>query len=52
MLVLGLCAEHHQHDDTDPLGRIGVHPYKARFEARYGTQLQLLAEAKQKLGLA
>lgn len=52
MLVIPLCSEHHQHDDSDPLGRIGVHPHKARFEAAYGTQLELLAEAKSKLGLA
>lgn len=43
-LVLPLCAQHHQHDDTDQAGRIGVHPYKARFEARYGRQADLLAE--------
>ena len=44
MRVLPLCGPHHQHDDTDPLGRIGVHPYKARFEAQYGRQEQLLIE--------
>ena len=42
-LVLPLCAPHHQHDDTDPAGRIGVHPWKKRFETKYGTQLELLA---------
>lgn len=42
LLVLALCAPHHQHDDTDPAGRIGVHPFKARFEARYGTQEELM----------
>lgn len=42
--VLPLCGQHHQHDDTDPLRRIGVHPYKARFEAKYGKQSDLLAE--------
>lgn len=41
-LVLPLCAQHHQHDDTDPAGRVGVHPYKARFERRYGTQDELM----------
>lgn len=41
-LVLALCAQHHQHDDTDPAGRIGVHPNKARFEARYGSQAELM----------
>jgi len=42
--VLPLCAQHHQHDDTDPAQRIGVHPYKARFEAKYGSQYDLLEE--------
>lgn len=51
LLVLPLCAEHHQHDDSDPRGRVGVHPFKAKFEARYGSQIELLAEAKQKLGI-
>jgi hypothetical protein len=51
MLVLPLCGPHHQQDDTDPLGRISVHGNKARFEARYGAQLELLAEAKERLGL-
>lgn len=43
MLVLPLCGPHHQQDDTDPRGRIAVHPNKARFEARYGTQAELMA---------
>ena len=43
-LVLPLCAGHHQ-DGTGPnTTLIAVHPYKARFEARYGTQRELLAE--------
>jgi hypothetical protein len=41
-LVLPLCAPHHQRDDTDPLHRVAVHPDKARFEARYGTQEELM----------
>jgi hypothetical protein len=41
-LVLPLCAPHHQQDDTDPLQRIAVHPNKARFEARYGSQAELM----------
>lgn len=48
--VLALCGPHHQHDDTDPLGRIGVHPYKARFEEKYGTQRSLLALTMERLG--
>ncbi len=48
-LTIGLCAPHHQQDDGDPMGRISVHGSKARFEARYGTQYELLAEAKARL---
>ncbi|MES3022715.1 MAG: Ref family recombination enhancement nuclease [Pseudomonadota bacterium] len=44
LLVLPLCAPHHQRDDTDPLHRISVHGDKARFEKRYGQQLALVAE--------
>lgn len=49
--VLALCAEHHQQNDMDPLKRIAVHPYKARFERKYGSQYELLAEAKALLGV-
>jgi hypothetical protein len=38
-LVLPLCGSHHQ-DDGDA---IAVHPHKARFEAKYGTQMELKA---------
>jgi hypothetical protein len=48
--VLPLCGPHHQHDDTDPAGRIGVHPYKARFEKQYGTQQELLGLCLEWLG--
>nr|WP_254045821.1 Ref family recombination enhancement nuclease [Paenalcaligenes hominis] len=40
-LVLALCAGHHQ-DGTGAPGLIAVHPWKGRFEARYGNQLCLL----------
>lgn len=50
-LVLPLCAGHHQ-DGTGPNpGLIAVHPYKARFEARYGMQIDLLAECMGMLGI-
>ena len=39
--VLPLCAGHHQ-DGTGIPGLIAVHPWKARFEAAYGRQLDLL----------
>ena len=47
--VLPLCAPHHQHDDTDPMGRIGIHPWKKRFENMYGTSEQLLIEIKRRI---
>ncbi len=47
--VLPLCAGHHQ-DGTGPdKSLIAVHPYKARFEARYGPQMDLLDEAMELL---
>lgn len=49
--VIGLCGPHHQQDDTDPMGRIAVHPNKARFERKYGSQYDLLASAMEQLGL-
>jgi hypothetical protein len=36
--VLPLCGPHHQDDGT----AIAVHPWKARFESRYGRQEELL----------
>lgn len=42
-LVLGLCAGHHQKGTGNDKKLVAVHPDKARFEARYGTQRELLA---------
>jgi hypothetical protein len=50
MLVLPLCAGHHQDGTGTDTSLIAVHPYKARFEARYGTQIELLAECMAKIG--
>jgi hypothetical protein len=44
LLVLPLCAGHHQDGTGTNPTLIAVHPYKARFEARYGAQRALLAE--------
>lgn len=44
LLVLPLCAGHHQDGTGTNPSHIAVHPYKARFEARYGAQRELLAE--------
>jgi hypothetical protein len=41
MFVLPLCAEHHQTGGEDAPA---IHPWKTRFQARYGTQAQLSAE--------
>ena len=41
--VLPLCAGHHQ-DGTGYAGLIAVHPWKKRFEQRYGGQYALLDE--------
>ena len=43
-LVLPLCAGHHQAGTGANPTLIAVHPDKARFEARYGAQRELLAE--------
>lgn len=45
--VLPLCGPHHQDSGID--GVIAVHPYKARFEAKYGTQAELHRGAVRKL---
>lgn len=47
MLVLPLCGPHHQDDGS---GAIAVHPWKAQFEARYGQQLELVAECMKMIG--
>lgn len=50
-LVLPLCAGHHQ-DGTGAPGLIAVHPYKARFEQRYGNQHSLMVDcALQLIGM-
>lgn len=50
-LVLPLCAGHHQDGTGTNPTLIAVHPYKARFEARYGKQMDLLAECMGMLGI-
>lgn len=49
LLVLPLCAPHHQQDDSDPFGRMSLHGHKKPFQARYGTERELLAECIEKL---
>lgn len=43
-LVLPLCGPHHQGDGTQDI--VSVHPWKARFEERFGSQLDLLEQCK------
>jgi hypothetical protein len=50
-LVLPLCAGHHQAGTGNNPTLIAVHPDKARFEARYGKQMDLLAECMEILGI-
>lgn len=45
-LVLPLCAGHHQDGYGPDPDMIAVHPWKARFEAKYGRQLALLERCK------
>jgi hypothetical protein len=49
-LVLPLCAGHHQDGTGEDKALIAVHPWKARFEARYGTQAELMDKCAQALG--
>ena len=48
--VLPLCGPHHQQDDRS--GVVAVHPNKARFQQEYGSQYELLAQAKQIAGIS
>jgi hypothetical protein len=40
--VFPLCAGHHQNGTGNDKTLIAIHPFKRRFEARYGTQGQLV----------
>lgn len=41
--VLPLCAGHHQDGTDNDKTKIAIHPWKRRFEARYGSQMALKA---------
>lgn len=47
--VLPLCAGHHQDGTGNDKNMIAVHPFKARFETKYGKQEDLLAEVMQRI---
>tara|TARA_B110000908_G_scaffold34724_1_gene41632 strand:- start:571 stop:867 length:297 start_codon:yes stop_codon:yes gene_type:complete len=42
MKVLPLCAGHHQDGTGNDKTMIPIHPYKKRFETRYGLQSELM----------
>jgi hypothetical protein len=49
LFTLPLCPGHHQ-DGTGLPGLIARHPYKARFEQRYGSEESLLARLRAEIG--
>ena len=51
MQVLALCASHHQDGTGKNPHYIAVHPWKARFEARFGTQEVLMSICMRNLKL-
>jgi hypothetical protein len=50
LFTVPLCDPGH-HQNGAALGLISRHPYKARFEAKYGTEFELLARLKQEIGV-
>jgi hypothetical protein len=50
LFTLPLCDPGH-HQNGQQLGMVSVHPWKARFEAKYGTQLELLGRLQVELGV-
>jgi len=50
LFTLPLCDPGH-HQGGYALGLVSRHPWKARFEAKYGSELELLAKLKTELGV-
>lgn len=50
LFTLPLCPGHHQ-DGAGASGMVARHPYKARFEAKYGDEMLLLAALRQEIGV-
>ena len=42
MKVIALCAGHHQDGTGNDKTMLAIHPFKRRFEAKYGTQQELM----------
>lgn len=51
LFTIPLCDPGHHQNAPASSGQISRHPDKARFEAEYGTEMQLLEETKRALGL-
>lgn len=49
MKVLPLCAGHHQDGTGNDKNMIAIHPYKKRFETKYGTQQELMDKVNEQL---
>lgn len=49
MLVLGLCAGHHQDGTGNDKKMIAIHPFKRKFCEKYGSQQELLIKTNQLL---
>lgn len=50
MLVLALCSGHHQASTGEDKTLLAIHPWKARWEKRYGSQMDLVAENMKLIG--
>jgi hypothetical protein len=48
--TLPLCDPGH-HQNGQQFGMVSVHPWKRQFEAKYGTQLELLGRLQVELGV-
>ena len=46
MLTIPLCYEHHREGANNDL-YVSRHPFKAEFEKRYGTEMELLEKIKE-----
>lgn len=49
LFTLPLCDPGH-HQNGDRFGMVSRHPWKARFEKRYGSEMELLGRLKRELG--
>lgn len=50
LFTIGLCDPGHHKGAPKSSGEISRHPYKARFEAEYGTEEELLEQTRYVLG--